>query len=203
RRYTDTTEIFDPAAGSFRPGPRLPVAVDGAAAATLADGSALVVGGQSSPSVATATAVLISPAGTVIVVGSMRHARFKHAAVTLTDGRMLVLGGTPDDVTLLASTEIYDPSTQEFTDGPVMRTGRYKLAGGVALTSAGEVIIAGGGSGAEVLNIAAGTTRPLDTVPVVRLSFSTVSVLGRSVRVLGGYDEAIRLTGTDVTVQLT
>ncbi len=199
-QYTDSTEVFDPATGTFLAGPSLRDPVDGPAATTLAEGSVLVTGGQSSPGAASDQAVLISPDGVAAEVGPLRQARFKHASVGLPDGRVLVLGGTPDDERLLRSTELYDPATQRFTPGPRLVNGRYKLAGGVAVTPDGTVIVAGGGNGAELLDPATGTWRSLRVVPAERLSFSTVSVVDDTVRILGGYDEGIQLTHTDITM---
>ena len=118
------------------------------------------------------------------------------------DGQVLVLGGTPDDRRLLRSTELYDPATRSFTPGPRLVTGRYKLAGSVALARNGDVVVAGGGRGAEVLNLQSGISRTLAAVPPDRMSFSTVSALGDTVRILGGYDENIDLTGTDINTTL-
>ena len=59
--------------------------------------------------------------------------------------------------------------------------------------------MAGGGNGAEPPDSATGTWRSLRGVPAERLSFSTVSVVGDTVRILGGDDEGIQLTHTDIT----
>ncbi len=202
RTYTDTTEIFDPATGRFGPGPRLPVPVDGLAAATLLDGSVLLTGGQAQPGAASDLAVVVSPDGTSQQVEPMRQARFKHASVTLSDGRVLVVGGTPDDQALLTSTEVFDPNTQRFSAGPELTTGRYKLAGGVLATPDGRVVVAGGGTGAEIVDLRTGRSTRLASVPPIRLSFSTLVPAEGAVRIIGGYDEAIRLTRTDLLIQL-
>jgi hypothetical protein len=202
-RYTATIEIYDPATGTFHRGPRLRDAADGLAATAMTDGSVLLTGGQSSPGVASNQAILVSSGGTATQVGPLLHARFKHASVALADGRVLVLGGTPDDRRLLRSTELYDPATRTFSPGPPLETGRYKLAGGVALARNGDVVVAGGGRGAEALNPRTGISTVLSAVPSKRMSFSTVSALGDTVRILGGYDENIDLTGTDITTTLT
>lgn len=203
QRYTATTEIFDPVDGRFQPGPVLPVAAEGIAAVSLADGSVLVTGGQTDPGRATSTAVVIGRDGAQLrPVGPMGQARFKHTMVALSSGRVLVIGGTSDDRERLATTEIYDPGTHRFTPGPTMSGGRYKLSGSATLLPDGRVLVAGGGPGVEVIDPGRGISRRVPAAGSARASFSTVSVLGDAVRVVGGYDEAIRLTRTDLTIPL-
>lgn len=194
--FTATTEIFDPGTDSFLPGPDLPVAVDGLAAAGLPDGSALVVGGQAEDGVATDLAVVITADGRSTEVGPLGTARFKHALVTLDSGRVLAVGGTPDDRRLLRSTEVFDPASRSFLPGPTLRQGRYKLAGSVVALPDGRVVVAGGGPGVEVVDVADGRSRPVAGLGGGRASFSTVGVTGGRLVVLGGYDERIRLVRT-------
>ncbi len=201
-RYTSTSELYDPASGRFDPGPSLPEAVDGLAAVSLVDGSVLVTGGQVEPGVASATAVVISSDGTLSRVGPLAQARFKHTMVTLPSGRVLVIGGTSDDEDLLSTTEVYDPATQRFTPGPAMTNGRYKLNGSATLLPDGRVVVAGGGPGVEVIDVTRGTSTAVPHVDGTRASFSTASVVGPNVRIIGGYDRGIRLTRTDLTIAL-
>lgn len=203
--YTETTEIFDPRTRRFGPGPRLPHAVDGLAAASLADGSVLVSGGQVRPGVATDATMIINPDGSTTRVGSLAHARFKHGMVALPGGGVLVIGGTDDDRRLLTSTEVFDPRTRTFRPGPSLANGRYKLAGGAAALPDGRVLVAGGGPGAELIDLRAGTSKPVRAASIgtVRGSFSTVSVIRDRVLILGGYDEAIRLTDTEALIRLS
>ena len=195
RRYTATTEVFDPRTGEFTPGPSLPVAADGLAASPLPDGCVLVVGGQSSPGVATAVAVTVCPDLVARSVGGLATARFKHGIVTLGSGTVVVVGGTTDDRQLLASTELYDPATRTFREGPPLTAGRYKMDGAVLALPDDRVLVAGGGPGVEVLDLAAGSRR-VDAAGTGRSSFSTVGLSGSVVLVVGGYDERIRLTRT-------
>lgn len=202
RRYTATSEIYDPGTGRFEPGPELPEAADGLAAVSLADGSVLVTGGQTAPGVGTASAVVVSADGGLESVGPLAQARFKHTMVALPGGRVLVVGGTSTDTDLLSSTEVYDPATRRFTTGPTMASGRYKLSGSATVLPDGRVVVAGGGPGVEVIDVRRGTSTPVAAADIARASFSTVSVVGEAVRVLGGYDGRIRLTGTDLTLPL-
>ena len=203
RQYTATSEIYDPATEAFDAGPRLPEPVDGLSAASLPDGSVLVTGGQVSPGHATATAVVVSPDGTSTEVGPLLQARFKHTSVTLPSGRVLVIGGTSNDTDLLATTELYDPRTRRFTAGPTMSAGRYKLTDSATVVPDGRVVVAGGGPGVEVIDVARGTSTAVAGSGSVPSSFSTTSLVGATVRVVGGYDRSLRLTRTDQSIALT
>jgi len=192
-RYTASTEVFDPATGAFTGGPDLPVAVDGLAAASLPDGCVLVVGGQSSPGVSTDAAVTICAGLDALPVGRLGTGRFKHGIATLPSGDVVVIGGTTDDRHLLASTEVYDGASRAFRPGPSLVSQRYKLGGSVATLPDGRIVVAGGGSGVEVLDLVAGS-RLVPAAGTERSSFSTVGLTGSRVVIVGGYDENIRLT---------
>jgi hypothetical protein len=197
--YTDTTEIFDPTTGRFEPGPRLPHAADGLAAAPLGDGCALVVGGQAGPRVASDQAVVICADGTVRRVGSLGTARFKHGVVVLDSGQVLVVGGTSDDSTLLRSTEVFDPRSRRFGPGPNLAAGRYKLGDSIVALPGDRAVVAGGGEGVEVVDTRIGRTRQVQALQGGRRSFSTIGITEGRVVLVGGYDEAIRLTRTYLT----
>jgi len=113
-------------------------------ATLLKDGRVLVAGGSDTAGTAVATAELYDPrTDRWTPAGRMAEARNKHAGVALPDGRVLLVGGARDreSRTRLASTEVYDPSTNRFTAGPRLRAGRYKLPGD-------EVLVLGGYDGA-------------------------------------------------------
>jgi hypothetical protein len=199
RRYTATTEVFDPQTEKFSAGPSLPVAADGLAASPLPDGCVLVVGGQSSPGVATGLAATVCPDLVARSVGGLATGRFKHGIATLGSGAVVVVGGTTDDQQLLASTEVYDPASSSFRAGPPLQSARYKMDGAVLVLPDDRVVVAGGGPGVEVLDLAAGSRR-VDAAGTGRSSFSTVGLSGSEVLVVGGYDEQIRLTRTFLSI---
>ena len=103
-----------------------------------------------------------------------------------------MLGGSPDDETLLESTEVFDPDTERFSAGPGLHEPRYKLPGG-AVVLGDHVVVAGGGGTVEDLDLGSGRSRVL-AEQRVRGSFATINRLGRrDLLVIGGYDGRIRL----------
>lgn len=201
--YVASTEIFDARAERFVPGPDLPQAVDSLAAASLPDGRVLLTGGHLGENRPSGAAVLVSPDGTARTLrGRLRTPRFKHAAVALPSGQVLIIGGTTDDRELLASTEVFDPRTETFVEGPALVDGRYKLSEAVAVLPDGRVVVAGSGQGVEVIDVPARTSTLAAGLADVSGSFSSVSVVGEEVWVLGGYDRQIRMTSTDRRVKI-
>jgi hypothetical protein len=203
-RYTATTEIYDPQNGRFELGATLPIAADSLAAVTLADGTVLVTGGQVRPGVATASAAVLSSDGKSIqVVGPLRQPRFKHTMVRLPSGQVLVIGGAGNNDTILSSTEIYDPQNRRFRPGPTMTAGRYKLTDSASVLPDGRVVVAGGGPGLEIIDPLRRSSKRARDGGAVYASFSTASVVGDTVWVVGGYDRAIRLTYIDLKIPLS
>jgi hypothetical protein len=193
-----TSEIFDPRTNRFSAGPALPEAVDGLAATALPDGRVLLTGGHLGDQRAASTAVLVGADGRARTVRvRLRTPRFKHTAVALPSGRVLIIGGTVDDQELLRSTELFDPRTETFTAGPELVDGRYKLNESADVLPDGRVVVAGSGSGVEVVDAERNLSRVVPGLADVSGSFSSVSVVGSQVWVLGGYDRQIRMTSTD------
>jgi large repetitive protein len=160
-----SVEVYDPAArpsplpsptpswGTLKSAGVLFSARGDASAAILDDGRVLLAGGdysgllvgQSGAPIVTASAELYDPAAGVFVgTGSMSTPRVWSTATLLNDGRVLVAGGTADDATgvALASAELYNPSTGDFTPTGSMTTPR---AGHTATRlHDGRVVIVGG-----------------------------------------------------------
>lgn len=192
--YTDVVEIVDPA-GTVQTAQPLPWSADALEATSLPDGRVLVAGGQEARGTATSNAAIYDAATDHwSIVEPMATPRFKHFAVLLSDGRVLVGGGTPDDQTLLSTTELFDPYTERFSPGPDMLEARYKLPGGAVALPETRALIAGGGSSAEIVDVARGSSESIVSYDD-QASFATVNLLEDKALILGGYDSQIQLTG--------
>ncbi len=80
----------------------------------------------------------------------MNNTREQHTASILTNGKVLVAGGFNHGV--LASTELYDPSTEIWTTASNMNVDRFLHTASV-LTN-GKVLVTGGTSHVDTLNSA-------------------------------------------------
>lgn len=122
-------------------------------AALLADGSVLVAGGGDFSGSLTSAERFIPTTHDFELVGSLNLARDTAGAVRLSDGRVFVVGGyLPGSETNypLASAEIYDPTTQKFSQvAPVPAGARY--GHGMALLPNGRVLVIGGYDGTSYL----------------------------------------------------
>jgi hypothetical protein len=87
----------------------------------------------------TATPTPLSPFS---ATGSMTIARKSHTATLLATGQVLVVGGRDNNGNVLASAELYDPTTGKFTATGSMSDSRVSHT--AALLTNGQVLIAGG-----------------------------------------------------------
>ncbi len=191
-------ELFVPALNVFVPAGTMQQARAHHAAVRLQDGRVLLMGGLQAPRQASRQAELFDPAtGTFSATGAMLQARCKHAAVLLHDGRVLVIAGSADcdDRARLAQTELYDPSTGQFSPGPVLQQPRYKIVDAAAVLPGGEVVVAGDASDVEIWQPGSAAFVKVSTGIGAALAFSSATPLadGRLL-VLGGYDDDIRPT---------
>jgi hypothetical protein len=120
------TELFDPATGTFQPGPPLPTGVAHLAGSTLPDGDGLFTGGllrnlgaQGTPLESVATSLRFdAQTDAWSTVSSLPAARSKHAQLTLADGRVAVIGGEKiggSGAGVKAETFRFDPLTGFWT----------------------------------------------------------------------------------------
>jgi len=197
RRAIETTELFDPSTNTFMATGRMAVPRAVPSAALLPDGRVLVAGGLQDRTVVASAEVYDPATGSFSPVGSMGSPRYKSAAVTLLDGSVLVIGGSADieGQHVFSSTERYEPATRSFAAGPALRWPRYKLIDSVVRLANGDVLVAGGGPQAEILEHATGRFRAVDgELGATRLFLTAAAVNPSGALLVGGYDRAIRPT---------
>ena len=114
--------------GSFSPTGSLETPRGGAGAAPLADGRVLVVAGTNGTDVL-ASEGFDPQSGTFSSAGlpTLSTGRYNVAAARLADGRVLIAGGNQGSATL-QTTLIYDPQTNNFSDGPMLTVPRANAA---------------------------------------------------------------------------
>ncbi len=130
------------------------------AATLLQNGQVLVAGG-----IYSASAELYTPStGVWTTTGSMHSNRWLFTATLLSNGQVLVAGGESyvnNQLVLLASAELYNPSTGTWTTTGSMHTAREVHT--ATLLQNGQVLVAGGGgntgtlASAELYNPSTGT----------------------------------------------
>jgi N-acetylneuraminic acid mutarotase len=140
-----SAELYDPASETWSATGSMVEVRGGATITLLRDGRVLVAGGQS---FGVGTAELYDPTTrTWTATASLSAGRIDHTAVLLPDGTVLVAGGytydtTGNNATALASAELYDPSTETWTETGSMAAARTGQT--ATLLSGGTVLVAGG-----------------------------------------------------------
>jgi hypothetical protein len=121
-------ELYDPATNSFTVTSNAPQRRWSVTATALQDGRVLIAGGETDWDVFyTARSEIYDPAtGQFTFTGALVTARWGHRATLLSDGEVLVTGGYNTDLTqtFVSSTEIYNPATGTFRNGPPMNVPR-------------------------------------------------------------------------------
>jgi hypothetical protein len=202
---TATAELYDPATGTFSATGSMHDARVGFSAILLRNGKVLVEGGASNTVAALASAELYDPAtGTWSVTGSMNQGRQQHSAALLRNGTVLVSGGNLDRtpcadvcVTTIAGSEIYDPSTGQWTTVGEMTIPRSFLT--TTLLPNGRVLAVGGrvhtGPGyydygaiafADLYAPTTGKWKATGTMTISREDHSTVLLNNGQVLAIGG-----------------
>jgi hypothetical protein len=134
---TATSELYDPATGTFSPTGRMGTAREGVAT-LLASGRVLITGGSELLSVE----VYDPASGSFSSPGNLERSRASHTATLLPNGVVLVAGGFDNGGDPTA--ELFEPSTGSFSP-----TGGMEIARGghtATLLKNGEVLVAGGRS---------------------------------------------------------
>jgi N-acetylneuraminic acid mutarotase len=149
-RMLDSSELWDPASGTWSRTGSLGDPRVGASAVTLEDGRVLIVGGVASPEsvpVEQASTEVYDPvSGRWSSAGSLATARSGFALVALADGGALVVGGFggPGTTTFerLSTVERFDPVSNTWSAAATLRV-PVAGASGVRLAD-GRVLLAGG-----------------------------------------------------------
>lgn len=193
-KFLATAELYDPATGRFTATGAMSVARESHAAVLLSDGSVFIVGGHRDRREQIKiykTSERYDPrTGRFRLDGEMRVARHKHDAILLRDGRVLITGGSDerDGGGVFSSTEVYDPRTRRFSDGPTLVRGRYKHQGTGLLRPDGSVLIAGGAPVAEVIDASATRSTVVPGAVTMAGQFSAVAPLpDGGALITGGY----------------
>jgi len=202
---TATAELYDPATGAFSATGSMHDARVGFSAIRLSNGKVLVEGGASNTVAALASAELYDPAtGTWTVTGGMNQGRQQHSAVLLRNGNVLVSGGNIDRtpcadvcVTTIGGSEIYDPSTGQWTSAGEMTIPRSFFT--TTLLPNGRVLAVGGRvhtgpdyfdykaiAFADLYAPATGKWKPTGTMTISREDHSTVLLNNGQVLAIGG-----------------
>lgn len=160
-----SAELYDPSTGTF-------TATSGSMTAArvthtstlLQSGKVLIAGGDvffyNSKGQSLASAEIFDPStGMFTATGSMAVPRESHTATLLSSGKVLITGGSDGTLgytattTLYASSEMFDPSTAQFTAAGMMTTQR--LWHTASLLASGKVLVAGGDNSSTQTNATA------------------------------------------------
>ncbi len=192
----DAAEVFNPKDGTFTPVDRMTDARMNHTATVLADGRVFIAGGHRARNAILRSAEIFDPAtDRFTAAGNMIAARTKHAAVRLLDNRVLIVSGSDARgfKGRYSSTEIFDPSSGKFSEGPSLSHTRHKIPDAVVVLSSGDVLVLGGARHPEILRAGADRFTDIKGELPGDLMFATATMLpSKGVLVVGGYDERIR-----------
>lgn len=189
--YTRTAEEFDPGTESWV-AVGAPIATHRTHTATLlSNGTVLVAGGAKSGS-ASVEELYDPTSGQWSPTGRMSTPRYGHTAERLPDGRILVVGGGTSEGTspVLATAEVYDPSTGEWTATGALNTARRDhtttLVPGLGVLVTGGLGTDGAPlASSELYDFTTGTWTGVGEMHAARSGHTATRVNGR-VLVLGG-----------------
>ncbi|MBC7793862.1 MAG: hypothetical protein H7Z43_09145 [Clostridia bacterium] len=197
------TELYAPADGTFSKGPNLAQARTAHTGTTLKDGKVFIAGGIGLDGKAIATFEVFD--GARFTVSKKMSARAHHSATRLTDGRVLLAGGD-DSTDVLATSDIYDPSSGSIVKGPMLKIARARHT--AVLVDDTAVALIGGVSDDAVLadtefvDVDAGVSIAGPSLKTARSDAMSTFLSARgAIVVAGGFsslvDEMARGTATD------
>jgi hypothetical protein len=208
-KLLDDAEVWDGMAPAWMAAGKMPGGTRaGHTMTTLANGrEVLVVGGGRSDRALSEVDLFDAAYGGWSAAAPLNVARARHKALLLVDGRVLVVGGGtyPRNAGVLPSTELFDPTTSQWTSAAPMRDARADFD--IALLPDGRVLVAGGTnnsadgnlgalSSAEVYDPAADTWTSLPEMNERRL-WPVLTVLSDGVYVAGGMNTCAVLASVE------
>jgi Tol biopolymer transport system component len=141
-----SADLYDPATGEFSKTGSMKVGRWLHTATLLRDGRVLILGGRSPQDSVYASAETFDPrSGKFSSAGSMGEGRQQHTATLLADGRVMIAGGywsNGQKWRVLSSTEMYDPTTGDFS--PTGSMGAPREGHTATLLNDGRLLIASG-----------------------------------------------------------
>ncbi|MBU2530386.1 MAG: hypothetical protein KKD35_05045, partial [Elusimicrobia bacterium] len=147
----NTAEIYYPDTYKFVETTPMNYARANHTATLLPDGNVLVTAGGSMDRYSDTSEIFITTASAwQIVSDNLTKARSQHTATLLKNGNVIVIGGINSGA--LNSSEIFNPSTRQWSAGPNLVMKRYDHTAN--LLKDGRVLVSGGSNGTQILESA-------------------------------------------------
>ncbi len=125
--YLQSAEIYNPATNTWALAEPMSTQRFGHTTTLLPNGKVLVAGGIGSGDPLASAEIYDHVSGSWISAANMKENRLYHTATLRSDGKVLVTGGISKQAqgyTITNTTEIYDPTTNTWSVGPIMFTPR-------------------------------------------------------------------------------